>query len=145
MSRAILILLSAMAAGTPAAYAADAPTTTNPSTRPAKLRKDVDADQFDKLRQEKNNVVLDVRTPREFERGHIPGAVNVNIDSPDFEESMKKMDPGKPYRVYCAAGVRSARACDKLERLDFNSLYALLYPAAVVAGAMLIFEHRNLK
>jgi rhodanese-related sulfurtransferase len=126
MNRVSLIILALLSASVSTALAEGPPAATSPTTRPAKLRKDVDAEQFDKLRQEKQNVVLDVRTPREFERGHVPGAVNVNIDSPDFEQAMKKMEPGKTYLVYCAAGVRSARACDKLERMEFKSLYNLL-------------------
>ena len=39
---------------------------------------------FDKLRQQTNTVVLDVRTPKEFAAGHIPGATNIDWNGADF-------------------------------------------------------------
>jgi rhodanese-related sulfurtransferase len=106
------------------AWAADAEPA--PPTRPAKLRKDVDVQEFDKLRQEKKHVVLDVRTPREFQEGHLPEAVNVDIQSNDFEKKIRDLDPERVYLVYCAAGVRSARACDVMEKMEFHRLYNML-------------------
>ena len=47
--------------------------------------KNVGVEEFDKLRADKKNVVLDVRTPEEFAKGHIPGAVNLNVNAPDFQ------------------------------------------------------------
>ena len=46
--------------------------------------KNAGVDQFDKLRQQTNAVVLDVRTPKEFAAGHIPGAVNIDWNAADF-------------------------------------------------------------
>lgn len=91
----------------------------------AKARQDVDVQAFDKLVQEKKYVILDVRTPQEFKRGHIPGAVNIDVQSPDFDKKMKEMDKDKTYLVHCASGVRSVRACDKMEKMDFAHLYNL--------------------
>ena len=44
--------------------------------------------EFDKLRAEKNAVVLDVRTEKEFKEGHIPGAVNLDVNAPDFAKKV---------------------------------------------------------
>lgn len=70
-------------------------------------------------------VVLDVRTPAEFAAGHIPGAVNVDFRSPDFQARAGKLDKGKSYLVYCRTGHRSGLALPILQRLDFTSLYHL--------------------
>ena len=85
----------------------------------------VDVEQFDKLRADKSRVVLDVRTEREFKAGHIPGAVNIDINAPDFDQKIAQLDKNKTYLVHCAAGGRSARACKKLEGVGFKELYDL--------------------
>lgn len=91
----------------------------------AKAYKDVDVAQFDKLRAEKNTVVLDVRTEAEFTAGHIPGAINIDINSPDFQVKVLGLDKSKTYLVNCAAGLRSAKACTKMAPLKFDKLYNL--------------------
>jgi rhodanese-related sulfurtransferase len=93
--------------------------------QPSKTGKRVDVEEFDKLRQNKANVVLDVRTTQEFKAGHIPGATNIDINSPDFDEKIARLDKNKTYLVHCAAGGRSARACKKLEGVGFKELYDL--------------------
>ena len=90
----------------------------------AKVKR-VDVEEFDQLRADKSNVVLDVRTEKEFKAGHIPGAVHIDINSPDFDEKVGKLDKNKTYLVHCAAGGRSARACKKLEGVGFKELYDL--------------------
>ena len=95
-------------------------------TRPATARfKNVGVPEFEKLRNDTNLVVLDVRTPREFAAGHIPGATNIDVNAPDFEKRAAALDSKKVYLVHCAAGVRSAKACDKLGQLNFAELYNL--------------------
>src|SRR6266568_2216992 len=74
---------------------------------------------------DKKNVVLDVRTSQEFAAGHIPGAINLDVNGADFEQKVAGLDKSKSYLVHCAAGVRSARACDKMSKLDFSKLYNL--------------------
>ena len=82
----------------------------------------VSVDEFEKLWQAKTNVVLDVRTAKEFTAGHIPGATNLDVNSADFDEKLAKLDKTKAYLVHCAAGGRSARACEKMKRVGFQSL-----------------------
>ncbi|HEY8750129.1 MAG TPA: rhodanese-like domain-containing protein [Tepidisphaeraceae bacterium] len=90
------------------------------TTKPAV--KQIDIDQFDKLRQEKNNVVLDVRTAQEFNQGHVPGAVNVDISDPQFKTKIAALDKSKTYLVHCAKGVRSARATKIMAPLGFTDI-----------------------
>ena len=70
-------------------------------------------------------VVLDVRTPAEFAAGHLPGVVNVDFRSPDFQAQAGTLDRGKSYLVYCRTGHRSGLALPILHRLGFTSLYHL--------------------
>jgi rhodanese-related sulfurtransferase/thioredoxin-related protein len=87
--------------------------------------KDVSVAEFAKLTEDKQNVILDVRTKTEFEAGHIAGAINLDVMSPDFPEKAAALDKSKTYLVHCATGVRSERACKKLAKLDFPKLYNL--------------------
>ena len=87
--------------------------------------KRVDVEQFDKLRANHQNLVLDVRTEKEFKAGHIPGAINIDVNGPEFERKIAKLDKSKTYLVHCAAGVRSAKACKKLTGAGFMDLYDL--------------------
>lgn len=82
-------------------------------------------EEFEKLSQSKTNVILDVRTAKEFAAGHIPGAVNLDFNSPDFAEKAAKLDQSKVYLVHCASGNRSARACKKMTELGFTNLVDL--------------------
>lgn len=92
-----------------------------PTTRP-KVQK-IDVEQFDRMRQEKNTVVLDVRTPDEFKKGHVPDALNINVDDPSFARKVSVLDRSKIYLVHCARGIRSARASGKLAKIGFEHLY----------------------
>src|SRR5689334_9527235 len=96
-----------------------------PSATGAAKVKRVDVDEFDKLRANKENVVLDVRTPAEFKAGHIPGAVNIDFRAANFDEQMAKLDKNKTYLVHCAGGVRSAAGCKKMEAAGFKQMYDL--------------------
>jgi len=87
--------------------------------------KDLGVAEFARRAADKENVILDVRTKREFDGGHIPGAINLDVTSPDFDKQIATLDRSKIYLVHCASGVRSAKACDKLSKLDFSQLYNL--------------------
>src|SRR5437764_15485758 len=87
--------------------------------------KSVKPDEFEKLSKEKDSVILDVRTPKEFAEGHLPSAVNIDWNSKEFDQKVAALDKSKTYLVHCAVGGRSARACEKLTKLDFPHLYNL--------------------
>jgi rhodanese-related sulfurtransferase len=87
--------------------------------------KNIGVDEFDKLRKQTNAIVLDVRTPKEFVAGHIPGATNVDWYASDFEKKASGLDKSKTWLVHCAAGRRSASAADKLTGLRFTNVYNL--------------------
>jgi rhodanese-related sulfurtransferase len=84
-------------------------------------------EQFEALRKADTNstVVLDVRTKKERQEGHIPGSVLLDFNSDNFEQELTKLDKNKTYLVHCAAGGRSARACKKMDQLGFKKVYNL--------------------
>lgn len=87
--------------------------------------RNVGPEQFDRLRTNANHVVLDVRTKKEFDGGHISGAVNIDWNGPDFAKQVAALDPGKTYLVHCAGGVRSVKACHAMSGLKFTNLFNL--------------------
>ena len=56
--------------------------------------------------------LIDVRSPQEFAEGHIPGAVNMPVES--FDPAAVPQDVGVETVLYCRSGRRSAVAADLL-------------------------------
>ena len=84
-----------------------------------------DSSEFAKTITQKNVVVLDVRTPAEFASGHILGAVNIDVESKDFDAKMGDLDRRLTYAVYCRSGRRSVTATEKMSLAGFTHLYNL--------------------
>lgn len=74
------------------------------------------------LSSEAGAVVLDVRTPEEFDAGHIDGAVNADFLSDDFAAAIAGLDRDTTYILHCKSGSRSTRALEILEREGFTSV-----------------------
>ena len=73
--------------------------------------------------QENDLIILDVRTPEEYEAGHIPGAVN--ISSTEITETVEGVitDKSDTILVYCRSGSRSAGAASELSELGYTNVY----------------------
>lgn len=83
------------------------------------------ADFSSKINSTPSAIVLDVRTPGEFAAGHLPNAININVNGSDFDRQVAKLDKAKPILVYCKAGSRSATAADKMQDMGFREIYNL--------------------
>ena len=73
-------------------------------------------------------VIVDVRTPTEYEMSHIPDAINVSVQADSFEQMLTELDPSKTYIVHCTknpADGRSSRAMLRMQELGFKTLYSL--------------------
>lgn len=81
--------------------------------------------EFEKLRTRPDAVVVDVRTPEEFSEGHIPKAALADISKREFQAEIGGLDRSKLYLVNCAAGSRSARACQSFKALGFTNVVNL--------------------
>lgn len=92
---------------------------------PAAGVKRIGVEAYDKLRANTNHVILDVRSVAEFEKGRIPRAINMDIHTKAFAEKAGALDRTKTYLVNCAVGMRSAKACKKLEAMGFKEIYDL--------------------
>ena len=85
----------------------------------------LDAAGFAAALKAPQTVILDVRTPAEFAEGHLPGAVNLPVESPDFTAQIAGLDPSVPYAVYCRSGNRSQVAMDVMTQTGFTDVYHL--------------------
>ena len=70
-------------------------------------------------------IILDVRTPEEFNEGHIENALNIDIYGEEFAAKILKLDPNKSYGVYCRSGKRSLDASNFMEASGFTSIHHL--------------------
>ena len=86
----------------------------------------IEASAFaDKIKAAQNPQILDVRTPEEFNSGHLDQAENANWNSGAFAEKTQKLDKSKPVFVYCLSGGRSKKAAAKLAESGFKNVYEL--------------------
>ncbi len=68
-------------------------------------------------------VILDVRTPTEFERERLRNAVNLDVSAGVFSDRVARLDRQRTYLVYCQSGTRSARAAQIMSELGFAKVY----------------------
>jgi rhodanese-related sulfurtransferase len=66
--------------------------------------------------------VIDVRRPDEYEQAHVVGAVNINVEAPDFADRIAELDTDKPYLVYCRTGNRSAVAAEQMAEAGIKDI-----------------------
>lgn len=76
----------------------------------------VSVDEFKKIIADSTVILVDVRTPEEFQEGHIPNT-KYNIDALDskfLENATKLLPEGASVAIYCRSGNRSKAAAKKL-------------------------------
>jgi len=69
--------------------------------------------------------IIDVRTDSEFAKAHLENAVNLDINSDQFQDQISKLDQSKPVFVYCLSGGRSAAAVNQMRSMGFKEVYEL--------------------
>jgi rhodanese-related sulfurtransferase len=69
--------------------------------------------------------LVDVRTPKEYENGHIPNAQNIDFLDAKFEANIQRLNTSKPVIIYCQRGSRSAKCASKLIANGFVKVYDL--------------------
>jgi thioredoxin len=77
------------------------------------------------LAQHPNAKLIDVRTPEEFNNGHLANATNYNWNGSHFTDQIEGLDRDQPVYVYCMAGSRSAAAATKMRQLGFKHVYEM--------------------
>lgn len=86
----------------------------------------ISANDFNKMiRNDKSAIIIDVRTPEEFNKGHLRNSLNVNWFDENFDENLKIFNKNLPVFVYCLSGGRSSKANEKIQSLGFKNVYEL--------------------
>ena len=70
-------------------------------------------------------VVIDIRTAKEFQKGHLAGAKKIDFRSKNFREELAKLDRDESYLLYCHSGWRSKRSLAIWKELGFRKVYHL--------------------
>jgi rhodanese-related sulfurtransferase len=86
----------------------------------------IDQKTFQTKMNEKDVVVIDVRTPGEIAESYIKGAdLFINYNGNDFEKQINALDKNKKYIMYCRSGGRSSGAADYMVKNGFKEVYNL--------------------
>lgn len=67
--------------------------------------------------------LVDVRTPEEYQQGHIQGAINIPHN--EIADNLDKLPSDKPIVVYCRSGRRAQTALEILSKQGFNDILHL--------------------
>ncbi|HNO49060.1 MAG TPA: FAD-dependent oxidoreductase, partial [Chitinophagales bacterium] len=78
----------------------------------------INYDDLFQYQEDKNAILLDVRTPTEFARGSIKGSINLNVD--DLRENLTQLDKNRNYVIYCQVGLRGYLAYKILKNNGFK-------------------------
>ena len=90
------------------------------------ITNDIDIDEFRKKMVSEKYVLVDVRTEKEFDDGHIEDALNIDYFSATFSDEISNICLEKPVLVYCRSGNRSGKSMRIMSDLGFKEVYNLI-------------------
>jgi rhodanese-related sulfurtransferase len=82
------------------------------------MYKTIHSSDLEKLIQNKDVHVVDVREQDEYDMGHIPGVSHLPLSG--FPENIHELDKDKKHYLVCASGGRSGMASDYLDEAGFD-------------------------
>ena len=74
------------------------------------------------MEENKDYVIVDVRTPDEYKEGHIPNAINIPNETINETVYNKLKDKNQLILIYCRSGSRSRQAAYKMQKLGYTNL-----------------------
>ena len=75
------------------------------------------------IQEDKELIILDVRTRDEYIMGHIKGAINIPNETISNTKPDLLPDADKTILVYCQGGMRAGSAVRKLKRMGYKHAY----------------------
>ena len=77
----------------------------------------------EKMTQEENLIILDVRTQEEYQQGYIPKSQLLPLQELENRVDKEIQDKSTPILVYCRSGVRSKKACEILVKKGYKKVW----------------------
>ncbi|MGM0508963.1 MAG: rhodanese-like domain-containing protein [Fusobacteriota bacterium] len=94
------------------------------ATKVQKVHETVPVAEIDDIKKENTDVViLDVRTPGEYQSGHLEDAINIDYYANDFSKKLDELNKNKTYIIYCRSGNRTGKTLDMMEEMGFKKVY----------------------
>jgi len=88
--------------------------------------KTISKQEFQKLLNEPETILIDLRTPEETRDGKIiPGAREIDFYDQNFKKILDTLDKSKTYLAYCQHGVRSKKMLQFMKTLGFKKAFDL--------------------
>lgn len=113
----VVATVLAPACGDDEGRSADAPATSSPATADdaaAGVAAGTAGVEIARAALAEQRAVIDVRTPDEYDEGHVAGAQMIDLQDPSFEERVTELPADGKYVVYCRSGNRSAQAAQRM-------------------------------
>lgn len=116
----LLALLAACSSSPPGPEPSEpgAPAAKTEATAPMGRREDIDVATLASRQAAGGIKIVDVRTAEEYAASHVPGAVNIPLDTLDTRRS--ELNPTETVHVICQRGGRSSTATDQLIAAGFQ-------------------------
>ena len=94
-------------------------------SEPEQVIKVVSVEEFGEGISSDKIQLVDVRTAKEYQEGHIENAQLVDVKSEDFRTKIQALDKDKPVYIYCRSGNRSVKAAKIMAELGFKEIVDL--------------------
>jgi len=85
------------------------------------------ADLIEKHKGDNDFAILDIRTPGEFQSGHLAKSFLIDFYSKSFADQLSRLDKEKTYLIYCRSGNRSTKSLEIFKNLKFQNVYHMAY------------------
>ena len=99
---------------------------------------DIDFERMSEILERESTVLIDVRTPDEYNSFRIKSSINIDYYSPSFLDSISSYKAKKNIIFYCRSGRRSYYAAKLIQQKGFNMIYNL-------KGGVLEVKKKNLE
>lgn len=87
-----------------------------------KIKRDAKELNYNEIKLEEY-LIIDVRTKKEYQEGHLNGAINIPLSN--IKKEISNINMNKKVLLYCQSGIRSKKALKILENLGYHEIYSL--------------------
>jgi phage shock protein E len=91
------------------------------STASEQLTKEGDSTVISQRLNSANSLIIDARSPSEFDEKHYPGAINIPHDSPSIDTTALGSNLDRPVLIYCRSGKRAELLRTRLLALGYSN------------------------